>query len=758
MRSLHSDRSRAVRNKIAFWIRGCCPSLEFDSIGKVAVFILLGLFLSGAVYRDALVGDSLLAPLDIPFTLFTSYTDAAPTGFVAEVPENHYVVDQVTYDLPLQVLGHEAISSGRFPWWQPFTFGGRPLAADAHANLFDPIRFLLYQALPFRVAYNWTLVLHGLAAGLGMFLLLQTFSPKGFTTNTILAWCYQFCGSHTLYFGHPWVLGATLYLPWIWLAVRWLEQGRYRAGFVGTGLAVGAYILASNLQSYLYLLLFVGTGALCIAVSDRQRCRRTMMWLALGGVAGAALSAVAWLHVIEAYVHSFRQVVIGFDSRNLLIGPTSLLTAPLPWVLGTHKTPDVSKLLGGSETSTAIGFQLFVGSTIWCLVAAVLWTERRRVRTWGRHAAWAALLLGTYLTIVSSPLGRVFYSRLAPMACMGVVVLARLAILRMSPLAARRTVLAVTGVCCIAAFVCVAATALAWLPSEFLARLDAIYLRLCGNPAIGSPMHALRVAQVHGVSEALGVGSLFAISVLPMTVLSVWFLRQRCTKSDSWLIALLLAGMWQTCVFHVSFVPRHPSSLLDALLASEPHRAAAQAMAGRALRQVPSGTGVTDHLYPFEMASFYRTYVTTGYAALRPFYIPDPKKYLPDGRGGHLYPRLQVVGSDGLIYPVSGRHELLDWTTAQEHIELPADSSEIIQWVDSRYPGLEARREGNKLVTWYSPSYGDAAKGFVVFGALILIAGWVAAGRGNRATPAERLFRGKQSTTQVDGSTEATVE
>jgi hypothetical protein len=705
------------------------------------------------------VGSSLLAPIDIPFTLFTSYAGAAPAGFVAEVPENHYIVDQVTYDLPLQVLGHEAISSGRFPWWQPFTFGGRPLAADAHANLFDPIRLLLYRVLSFRIAYNWTLVLHGLAAGLGMFLLLQTFSPKEFTTNTILAWSYQFCGSHTLHFGHPWVLGAMLYLPWLWLAVRWLEQGRYRAGFVGTTLAVGAYILASNLQSYMYLLLFVGTGVLCITIADRRRCGRAMMWLALGGVAGAALSAVAWLHVIELYLHSFRRAVIGFELRNLLIGPTSLLTAPLPWVLGTHKTPDVSKLLGGSEICTAIGFQLFVGSTIWCLLAAVLWTERRQVRTWGRHAAWAALLLGAYLTIVSSPLGRVFYLRFSPMACIGIVVLARLAILRMSPLAARRTILAIAGVCCTAAFVAVAATALAWLPSEFLTRMDAIYLRLSGNPALGSPMHALRIAQVHGISDALGVGSMFAVSVLPMTILSVWFLRPRCTKSDSWLIALLLAGAWQTCVFHVSFVPRHPSSLLVALLTSEPHRAAAQTIAGRPLRQVPSSADNENHLYPLEMASFYRTYVTTGYAALHPFYIPDPADYLPDGRGGQLYPRLKVVASDDVVYPVSGRHEMLDWTTAQEQFELPPDASEQIQWVDSRYPGLEARREGNKLITWYRPNHSNAAKVFFVFGALVLIAGWVAAGRDQRgprllsdySKENTRLFR-------ADSNTEATAK
>jgi hypothetical protein len=95
--------------------------LASSASARVSLFILLGLLLSAGVYGDALIGKSLLAPLDIPFTLFTSYEKSAPRGFDVEVPENHYVIDQMTYDLPVQVLGHEAISSGRFPWWQPFT-------------------------------------------------------------------------------------------------------------------------------------------------------------------------------------------------------------------------------------------------------------------------------------------------------------------------------------------------------------------------------------------------------------------------------------------------------------------------------------------------------------------------------------------------------------------------------------------------------------------------------------------------------------
>jgi hypothetical protein len=86
---------------------------------------------------------------------------------------------------------------------------------------------VLYRFLSFPIAYNWTLVVHGLAAGLGMYLLLNSFAPEKVVTNAILALSYQFCGPHAMYFGYPWIIGSSLWLPWMWLSIRWLEMGRY---------------------------------------------------------------------------------------------------------------------------------------------------------------------------------------------------------------------------------------------------------------------------------------------------------------------------------------------------------------------------------------------------------------------------------------------------------------------------------------------------------------------------------------------------
>ena len=134
-----------------------------------AANVLLLLF----VFRGALWGGALLAPLDIPPALFTQYRHVLPAQ--PPVPANHYIIDGIYYDLPLQKTIHEAYRSGEMPWWDPYSFAGRPLLADAHINGTDWVRVLCDRLLPFEAAYNWTRILHFFISGLGMLLLLRAF-------------------------------------------------------------------------------------------------------------------------------------------------------------------------------------------------------------------------------------------------------------------------------------------------------------------------------------------------------------------------------------------------------------------------------------------------------------------------------------------------------------------------------------------------------------------------------------------------------
>src|SRR6266480_4316706 len=106
-------------------------------------FVVAELVASAFAFHGALWGRELLAPLDIAPALFRNYRyiDSASSG----IPANHHIIDQLTYDLPIQWTIYHACRHGEIPWWNPYSFCGRPLLADAHINGTDPFRLLLYR-------------------------------------------------------------------------------------------------------------------------------------------------------------------------------------------------------------------------------------------------------------------------------------------------------------------------------------------------------------------------------------------------------------------------------------------------------------------------------------------------------------------------------------------------------------------------------------------------------------------------------------
>src|SRR2546422_3405760 len=213
-------------------------------------FCIGSAILSVLVFGDGLWGNSLLAPLDIAPALFSKYRWLAPAS--SGVPANHYVIDQLTYDLPLQRTVYEAYHRGEIPWWDPYTFCGRPLLADAHVNGTDPVRVMAYACLPFELAYNWTSVLHFFLGGLGVFLLLRYFEFDA-AVCVLLAWTYQFAGCQALFFGHPWILGSFLYYPFLWIAWDVAVQRNQAAARVAGVLFVAALFFSRFFFSRTFL-------------------------------------------------------------------------------------------------------------------------------------------------------------------------------------------------------------------------------------------------------------------------------------------------------------------------------------------------------------------------------------------------------------------------------------------------------------------------------------------------------------------------
>lgn len=90
----------------------------------VLFFLTASGLLAGLAFPGGITGKSILAPLDIFPTLFSSFRYLDPQA--GGVPQNHHIIDQATYDLPIQHLIYQSIRQGILPWWDPYTYGGAP--------------------------------------------------------------------------------------------------------------------------------------------------------------------------------------------------------------------------------------------------------------------------------------------------------------------------------------------------------------------------------------------------------------------------------------------------------------------------------------------------------------------------------------------------------------------------------------------------------------------------------------------------------
>ena len=378
------------------------------------IFILLSWVGIFCVFRGAIWGTAILAPLDIPPTLFSKFEWVDPT--LGKIPRDHYVIDLFDYDLGPIHLTHRGLAQGDFPWWNPYPSGGCPLAADP-LGITDPLRLTMFRLFPFVTAYNWTRILQSFLGGLGMFLLLRSLGFAQFTT-VLGALSFQFAGAHGgfqyMVPPHGWY-----YYPYLWLVMHHSGRTRPLLGVAGGGLLCAGMFAAGTQQSHIYVALFL----LCIVAGygscSRGDILRLVMVAAGAFVLGCALAAPVLVPQVELFLLGNRKVPITGPNKNMLTGLISL-AGVFPWFTGSFRTLDLGKLAGapGPAFVVCLGTAAMIVAFLGLLATRKTPSERRpQTRT------AALLVIGYFLGICSTPLINVLYTRASILATVGLAVL-----------------------------------------------------------------------------------------------------------------------------------------------------------------------------------------------------------------------------------------------------------------------------------------------------------------------------------------------
>ena len=580
----------------------------------VLLFLTVSFGLLAVLFFRGMTGAHLLAPLDLAPALFKHYAWVEPGH--SGVPANHYIIDQLTYDLPLQRQIHAAVQQGQLPWWTPLDLGGRPLLADAHINGTDPLRLLLYRCLPFEAAYNWNLLLHSLLAGLGAFCLLRSLGSRPFLAG-VLALTWQFSGPMTLYFGHPWIQAAFVAYPFLWLAWNRLAQGAGAPALGGAALATAWALLGGNLQSHAYLPLFALAWLAGTCWTEPKTWLRLLPWVTASGLLGALIAAPALAPELDLYRQTQRLPALTFKLIHAGAAPASL-SFLFPWALGTFKTVDASKLFGQST----LGFQLFIGLPAGLAALGALLLRRTAepgnpaVRPANRRVA-GLLLLG-YVLILATPAVLFLYTRIAPLMTLALVVLAADFLPRLEAESFPRLGQWLWR----GGWALFAATTLAGLLilPKLEPKLEAALLRRGAEGTSMDEAPELRRAQARRLAEELSPANPeLLLSLLSVLVLG-WYCRRPTACRTPWHWAAIMGvGLLPLLAFQFRFAPSHPRALWDRLLAGGPlqNELRGESRLG-AIRFEDTLAGLHQQVFPNCFSQLYGVQTLHGYAALRP--------------------------------------------------------------------------------------------------------------------------------------------
>jgi hypothetical protein len=297
--------------------------------------------------------------------------------------------DMSAYNIPLEKSVHDAWARGRLPVWTPEVSGGRPLAPNPNAGALYPIRILL-APLPLPVALRLFPIVHWIAAGIGVIVLLTALG-RSRASAWIGAVTYVFSGVAIgeAYFPHihP---GMTL-LPWIvWAAGR-------RTGTPFSRLLVLSCLLALDLLAadIFTIAVALACAALWVAVEEDRRERlRAAGSLGLGLVLGV-LAAAPQILATALWIPQTNRAVLGMKLGEVFlfsIHPWRLLELLIPypfgqsWEMATQAmwAPSVhqGKVMGLFPT-------LYCGAFV-LIAVAVAWRSQERGARFARF-----LLLGT---------------------------------------------------------------------------------------------------------------------------------------------------------------------------------------------------------------------------------------------------------------------------------------------------------------------------------------------------------------------------
>lgn len=342
-----------------------------------------------------LLGTSTLTPTD---ELVTNGPWLS-TGFAGTVPQNTYLDDTYTSELPSEILFKQQLEQGKVAQWNPYGAAGSALGAIPDYAFYSPLTVPFY-VMPTWLAPAYERLLEIVCSVGGAFLFLRRLS---LSRPAALLGGITFAGSGFMvaWLGFPQTRVAAFIPALFWVVERLIQERRARDAAL-VALPVAALLLGGFPSVAGYALLTAGAYALVRLAAEHRgeggergehgelrRVVRPVLMLGAGLVAGIGLA----LFQLMPFVHFFGTWLIqGREQTATATLPVaSALTMVAPWSLGTINGNDPVQFVLSTNMVEAVAY-LGAAAVVLVFVAAALPRRGRRLLPVG---AWVFFVAGT---------------------------------------------------------------------------------------------------------------------------------------------------------------------------------------------------------------------------------------------------------------------------------------------------------------------------------------------------------------------------
>jgi hypothetical protein len=369
--------------------------MNFDGIAVprrvLVLFVVLTLaFLHGAVFTSKLP-----VPVD---EVARGYPYKALFGDITA--RNPLTNDTTKAMLPWMEAAREQLLQFHAPLWNPYSFSGYPLLGNGQSAPFSPFFLLtLIVPLPKQIVAMAALKLF---AALFFGYLFARRAGASDAASCFAASAFAFSVFQTVYLYYP-VTSVTALLPAAFYAVMTAQERARRRDVVLVALVVAAMMAGGHPESVLH----IGIGATGLLLIDFALSKEKRPWLlrfrapVVGAISGLALSAPAWVPVLEQVLLSTRLAELRRYGGHVATYPYTAAWAMVsPNGFGNPVRHNWNWIFNYSIVAAS-----YVGLILLALFATALFLRR----TGMRERLWALYAVLLWLIALGwSPVGKLF--------------------------------------------------------------------------------------------------------------------------------------------------------------------------------------------------------------------------------------------------------------------------------------------------------------------------------------------------------------